>query len=138
MIKPQEIPVFEIALSPPDEGSSTDPPKRITATYSNLHGVMSNANITHDRADELVILRAGGTTLRSTDPGTEITIRNDEATGGPTISGTFEVGESLGVNTSDIADADGPEDISFTYQWLRNDGTSDTEINRAALLNTTA
>ena len=131
VIKPQEIPVFEIALSPPDEGSSTDPPKRITATYSNLHGVMSNANITHDRADELVILRAGGTTLRSTDPGTEITIRNDEATGGPTISGTFEVGESLGVNTSDIADADGPEDISFTYQWLRNDGTSDTEINRA-------
>ena len=130
VIKPQEIPVFEIALSPPDEGSSIDPPKRVTTIYSQFHGVMTNSNITHDREDNLVIMRAGGSTLRTTDPGTEIIISNDPATGVPTITGTPEVGESLGANTSDIADADGPEDISFTYQWLRNDGTSDTEINR--------
>ena len=131
VIKPQEIPVFEIALSPPDEGSSIDPPKRVTTIYSQFHGVMTNSNITHEREDNVVIMRAGGSTRRTTDPGTVITIRNDEATGRPTISGTLEVGESLGVNTSDIADADGPGDISFTYQWLRNDGTSDTEISRA-------
>ena len=130
VIKPQDIPVFEIALSPPDEGSSIDPPKRVTTVYSQFHGVMTNSNITHEREDGLVIMRAGGTTLRTTDPGTEIIISNDPATGVPTITGTPEVGESLGANTSDIADADGPEDISFTYQWLRNDGTSDTEINR--------
>ena len=129
-IKPYEIPVFEIALSPPDEGSSIDPPKRVTTIYSQFHGVMTNSNITHDREDNLVIMRAGGSTLRTTDPGTEIIISNDPATGVPTITGTPEVGESIGANTSDIADADGPEDISFTYQWLRNDGTSDTEINR--------
>ena len=131
VIKPHEIPLFEVALSPPDEGSSIDPPKRVTAVYSQFNGVMTNSNITHDREDNVVIMRAGGSTRRTSDPGTEIIIRNDPATGAPTISGTPEVGESLGANMSDIADADGPEDISFTYQWLRNDGTSDTEINRA-------
>ena len=130
-IKPHEIPVFEIALSPPDEGSSTDPPKRITTAYSNLHGVMSNANITHDRNDELVILRAGGTTLRTTGPGTVLTIRNDEATGTPTIRGTADVDQLLSVSTSDIADADGLDEDTFTYQWIRVDGTSETDISNA-------
>ena len=110
VIKPQEIPVFEIALSPPDEGSSIDPPKRVTTIYSQFHGVMTNSNITHDREDNRVIMRAGGTTLRTTNPGTVITIRNDEATGKPIITGTNQVGQTLGVNTDGISDADGPDD----------------------------
>lgn len=131
VIKPHEIPVFEIALSPPDEGSSTDPPKRIVATYSQLHGVISNANITHDRDDNRVILRAGGTTLRTTDPGTAITIRNDQATGEPAIRGTAQRDETLSVSTSNIADADGLDGATFTYQWIRVDGTSETDIRGA-------
>ena len=130
-IKPYEIPVFEIALSPPNEGSSSDPPKRITTTYSQFHGAISNANITHDRNDDLVIMRAGGTTLRTTDPGTGLTIRNDEATGTPTIRGTAEMDQFLGVSTSDIADADGLDEDTFTYQWIRVDGTSETNIRNA-------
>ena len=43
------------------------------------------------------------------------------ATGAPTINGTARVGESLTASTSDIADADGLANASFTYQWLADD-----------------
>ena len=36
----------------------------------------------------------------------------------PTITGTARVGEVLSVDTSGITDADGPEVLTFTYQWL--------------------
>ena len=53
---------------------------------------------------------------------------NRFATGGPTITGTAQVGETLEVDTSGVADEDGLDDVSFTYQWLSNDGNGDTEI----------
>ena len=43
------------------------------------------------------------------------------ATGAPTISGTAQVGETLTANTSGIADADGLENATFSYQWLADD-----------------
>ena len=46
---------------------------------------------------------------------------NSPATGAPTISGTAQVGEVLEVDTSGISDADGLDDVSFTYQWLADD-----------------
>ena len=46
---------------------------------------------------------------------------NSPATGLPTISGTVQVGETLMAGTSNIADEDGLEDVSFTYQWLADD-----------------
>ena len=46
---------------------------------------------------------------------------NSPATGAPTINGTAQVGETLNADTSGIADADGLEDASFSYQWLADD-----------------
>ena len=46
---------------------------------------------------------------------------NTPATGQPTISGTAKVGETLTADTSGIADADGLDNVSFTYQWLAGD-----------------
>ena len=40
------------------------------------------------------------------------------ATGAPTINGERYVGEVLTAGTSGIADADGLQDVTFTYQWL--------------------
>ena len=56
---------------------------------------------------------------------------NSPATGAPTISGTVRVGETLTVETSAIADADGMSGAVFIYQWLADDAdiagaTSDT------------
>ena len=56
---------------------------------------------------------------------------NNPATGGPTISGTAQVGETLTANTSGIADTDGLTNVSYSHRWIRNDGTSDADIENA-------
>ena len=48
---------------------------------------------------------------------------NNPATGAPAITGTAQVGETLTVDTSGIADEDGLENAAFSYQWLA-DGTA--------------
>ena len=53
---------------------------------------------------------------------------NTPATGAPTISGTARVGETLAADTSGIADQDGLTNATFSYQWVANDGTTDTDI----------
>ena len=52
-------------------------------------------------------------------------------TGSPSISGTAQVGETLTVSNSEIADTDGLTNVSYSYQWIRNDGTSDSDISGA-------
>ena len=63
----------------------------------------------------------------------DVTAVNDPATGAPTISGTARVGQTLTADASGIADdADGlPAPSTFSYQWLRVDGGSATEIQGA-------
>ena len=53
---------------------------------------------------------------------------NTPPTGLPTVSGTTQVGETLTVDTSAIADGDGLDDVSYSYQWIANDGNTDTDI----------
>ena len=53
---------------------------------------------------------------------------NSPATGAPVITGTAQVGETLTADTSGIADTDGLANVSYSYQWIANDGTSDTDI----------
>ena len=62
--------------------------------------------------------------LRASEDETAV---NSPATGQPTISGTVQVGETLTADTSGIEDADGLDDVSFSYQWL----AGDTEIQGA-------
>ena len=50
------------------------------------------------------------------------------ATGAPTITGTAQVGETLTADTSGIADDDGLTNVSYGYQWVANDGTTDADI----------
>ena len=52
---------------------------------------------------------------------------NSPATGVPSITGTPELGETLTAETSGIADENGTNDATFTYQWLR----AETEISGA-------
>ena len=43
---------------------------------------------------------------------------NTPATGAPTISGTVRVGQTLEAFTNGISDADGLDDVAYSYQWL--------------------
>ena len=56
---------------------------------------------------------------------------NVPATGAPAITGTVEVGETLTADTSGISDADGLDNVSFSYQWIRSDGTDDWDVDGA-------
>ena len=58
-------------------------------------------------------------------------LSNTDATGVPSITGTPQVDETLTAHTSAIADADGLNNVSYDYQWIANDGNSDTEIEDA-------
>ena len=53
---------------------------------------------------------------------------NSPATGAPTISGTVQVGQTLTADTSGIADTNGLDNVSFSYQWL---SSRDTAISGA-------
>ena len=64
----------------------------------------------------------GGTSQQNVEP------ENNAPTGLPTISGTAQAGETLTAHVSAIADADGLTSASFGYQWMSNDGTTDTDI----------
>ena len=58
---------------------------------------------------------------------------NTPATGAPTISGTARVGEELTASTSEIMDDNGITGATFAYQWVRDDGTDEEDINGATL-----
>ena len=60
-------------------------------------------------------------TSGTTDAVAAAPMPNSPATGAPTISGTAQVGETLEADMSGVTDADGLEDMSFTYQWLADD-----------------
>ena len=53
---------------------------------------------------------------------------NSAPTGLPTITGTPQVDQTLTANTSSIADEDGLNSVSYSYQWIRSDNGADTDI----------
>ena len=61
-------------------------------------------------------------------PAVDVTVGGAALTGAPTISGIAQVGEELTAETSGIADADGLSNVEYSYQWIRNDGSADTDI----------
>ena len=54
---------------------------------------------------------------------------NTHATGAPIINGTVQASETLTVDTSGISDANGLVNVTFSYQWISSDGTTDTDIS---------
>ena len=62
---------------------------------------------------------------------------NKKPTGSPTITGVAQVGETLTAHTSGIADPNGLENATFTYQWTANDGNAETPIPDATAANYT-
>ena len=75
--------------------------------------------------EETLTSTATGTVSPAVQPQTA----NSSATGVPTVTGTAQVGETLSVDTSGIADADGLTNVSYSYQWVANDGGTDADIS---------
>ena len=60
----------------------------------------------------------------------DVTPGNDPATGAPTITGTAQVGQTLTAVTTGILDEDGLTSATYTYQWIRANG-SEVDITGA-------
>ena len=60
-------------------------------------------------------------------------VMNNPATGSPVITGTAQVGQSLYASLGSVADADGPSIIVASYQWIRVDGATETDITGATI-----
>ena len=56
---------------------------------------------------------------------------NNPATGAPDINGIVRVGETLTASTTGVADEDGLDNVTFSYQWIANDGSADADISGA-------
>ena len=64
-----------------------------------------------------------------TDVAVSLVVTDAPATSQPTISGAAQVNKTLTAATDDIEDLDGlPTTPTFTYQWVRVDGLTDTDI----------
>ena len=72
--------------------------------------------------------RALSETIAATVAGPDGAPANAPAEGAPTIRGTAQVGETLSTSTSGVSDADGLENATFAYQWIR----TGTDIQGAA------
>ena len=68
----------------------------------------------------------------TSDPTGEVAAKpNIQATGLPAISGIVRVGATLTADVTEIADEDGLDSATFSYQWVRSDGGADTNIQDA-------
>ena len=54
---------------------------------------------------------------------------NSPATGAPGISGRVRVGDTLSADVSSVDDWDGLGGATFSYLWIRNDRTADTDTD---------
>ena len=70
-------------------------------------------------------------TLTSAATATVTTADSTPATGAPTITGTAQVGQTLTAGITAIRDANGLIGVSYTYQWIRVDDTTETNISGA-------
>ena len=57
--------------------------------------------------------------------------QNSAATGMPTITGTVQIGKTLSAGTSGIGDGNGLTNVQYGYQWVRNNGSADTDSSGA-------
>lgn len=53
------------------------------------------------------------------------------ATGAPTITGPPQVNEMRTADTSGISDKGGLTGVSYSYRWIRADGSDETDISGA-------
>ena len=100
----------------------TDGPQNVTTTTTTVSG------LTADTLYEVQVRATNdeGDSDWSNPPGegrTNTATTNNAAEGAPTITGTAQVGETLTAATTGITDADGLTSPTYTYQWIRANGS---------------
>ena len=102
---------------PDTDGHQVELPERYNSVFISVDHDLGIHSFTY----EVIVKRTGPISLQQQE--------NSPATGSPTVSGTAEVGQTLTADTSGISDTDGLTNVSYSYQWIRNDGGTDTDIS---------
>ena len=103
-------------------------------TTATLTVATDDDNIDEDASVITALLQAGTGYTVGTPSSATVTVNDNDAapnrpaTGAPTIIGTPEVSETLTADVSNIQDADGLENVAYTYQWIRVIDGVETEI----------
>ena len=109
----------------------------ISANQTILTVATDDDNIDEDASVITTLLQAGTGYTVGTPSSATVTVNDNDAapnrpaTGAPTIIGTPEVSETLTADVSNIRDADGLENVAYTYQWIRVIDGVETEISGA-------
>ena len=108
-----------------------------TSTDTNIENASSGAyTLTRDDLGERIRVRVSFTDddgydeemTSATTTAVAVNPHNTPAAGAPTISGIPVVGDVLTAYTSGITDLDGISGVSFSYQWMRDVGTTTEEV----------
>ena len=109
---------------------------KLAPDYESPQDVLSTSPSNAAENNEYVLVvtatsGAGGRAL-TTDQTITVTVTNvdEDPAGKPTISGNEQVGQTLTASTNTITDPDGLTKVSYTYQWIRVNGT-DADITGA-------
>ena len=95
--------------------------------------------LANDEAHTFSMIATGTGQYYDSEPTAQLTatpmaVPNTPATGKPTIApigGPLRVGRVLEARTAGIADANGLTAVSYSYQWIRVDGQTETDISGA-------
>ena len=111
---------FPTATSGPgsDNGADTDISGETDSTYTLVYADQGKTVKV-----KVSFTDAAGNDETLTSEATEVVTAapNRAATGAPTINGTPQVDQTLTAATSDIADEDGLDRVSYNYQWMAGD-----------------
>ena len=107
----------------------TDGPQDVLRTSASISGLVAGTSY------DVQVRAINADDISGWSPAGTGTPANAPATGKPEISGIIEAGEVLTATTSDIVDLDGTtkaEDgdagFAYTYQWVRVDGSTESDI----------
>ena len=131
-----------------DVTATSTPLTFTTVNWETAQTVTVTAGNDADTADETVTLTHSAASTDSDYGGIAIadvtvTVEDNDtstatstATSTPTISGPAQVGRTLSVGTDGIVDPDGLTSPTYGYQWIRVDGSLETDIGTATTTST--
>ncbi|MCY4502996.1 MAG: tandem-95 repeat protein, partial [Alphaproteobacteria bacterium] len=104
----------------PEDAAWTD----TTSRRASIADLLSGTTYTF----EVRALNGVGAGPAASGTGTTQGLTEHPATGAPTVSGTVAVRKTLTASTDAIVDANGLNNASYSYQWVRIDGTGSADI----------
>ncbi len=114
---------LEVTVTVTDQNEG--PEISVISTFTRAYGNPTDAGTVH------YIDGGGNRESRTSEPTAPVARQagsNSPATGQPTVTGTARVGETLSADTSGSADEDGLDHAAFSFQWVANDGSADSDI----------